>query len=747
MRGSLTWLSLAALTLGCAPSKPPAVTAGKARSAIAPARTPRDRLLLALRAIARPSPLLDALPEPERKRLQARYATLEPAQQAAVRNDDGALVERWPLLHLAAGGSSPRALYAIATSSAGSEELAGLSLGTLDAAQVAIVRELARRAALHFLRDRAADLAQAADRTALVCRLIARAAQTVARRDLELLAHELLVSVESKPENLLQWANDLARLGDPAAAEQRLAEARAGARPAPAQALAKTERLLVSSRLASASTADGDDIVMLVARARAWLRLGRASEARALLARVPAAARTRLDVAAANAEATSDTPACPDLPEDVGNAALCAVAFETSTALRDARERLEAAWQSGSARDDEAVEVYVALSRVIPWMHESALGIAQGTLNPARAAQRLAELVAELREIAQPAPQIAGLALFVEALQRGPLVLHAAPENERAANELASRALSLSATASNHFAQAGVLAVAASLSRERDIAPLLDPIAQERTQPGLRVPRAALGLWLAASNGDLKRMDTARSELAAIMSEGQGSALERARLVLGVSEVDALLDSSTHGYQLLSRVSGQLLNDDVPPDLALRAVLDAAGALARGQRLAQAQQLLHSASGAELTPNFKRAADLLTLIRGYELVLAARAAPNSAPAKLRADLAALAGESQSEATTVWFELWLTECAAMEREVECTKRKTAPCKAAASLREVARSGLDARLGARARAVLERGALPSGAFEAGFRFTLENGLEPLILFDPSFLAVGLPPVASH
>jgi hypothetical protein len=43
---------------------------------------------------------------------------------------------------------------------------------------------------------------------------------------------------------------------------------------------------------------------------------------------------------------------------------------------------------------------------------------------------------------------------------------------------------------------------------------------------------------------------------------------------------------------------------------------------------------------------------------------------------------------------------------------------------------------------ASAVLLRGALPSGSFDAGFRFTVENGLEPLILFDPSFLALGLP-----
>jgi hypothetical protein len=51
-------------------------------------------------------------------------------------------------------------------------------------------------------------------------------------------------------------------------------------------------------------------------------------------------------------------------------------------------------------------------------------------------------------------------------------------------------------------------------------------------------------------------------------------------------------------------------------------------------------------------------------------------------------------------------------------------------------------LDQRLGASAGSVLARGALPSGSLDVGFRFSVEHGLEPLISFDSSFLAVGLP-----
>ena len=40
------------------------------------------------------------------------------------------------------------------------------------------------------------------------------------------------------------------------------------------------------------------------------------------------------------------------------------------------------------------------------------------------------------------------------------------------------------------------------------------------------------------------------------------------------------------------------------------------------------------------------------------------------------------------------------------------------------------------------MLSRGALPAGSFDAGFRFTIEKGLEPLVVYDPSFLSIGLP-----
>ncbi len=752
MRRSLGVFRLITLfaALSCAGRVPSAVTAPSKPAASTPKpASPRERLAQTLRSIARPLPVLDALPVDARQRLDARLSGLDAERKLAVHNDQSPLVESLPLLHLASGGTSPRALFALATTTAGTEELAGLLGVEHDvratppgAARIALVREISERAALDFLRDRAADVVVTGKTSALVCRLVARAGLAAGRADIMLQARELLAEVEPSPENRLEFASELARAADPERAARVLEEATEDKlHPPYAPATAAVEASIAAARFVLAHR-DAQDLPAKLALARAWLRLGRVADVRALLEPEAAVAKTHLGLAAALAETLIPTPSCPDLPPDVGSAPLCAESFRSSEQVKTALGLLETAWQSGAGRDDEAIEVYAALAHVIPWMHETAFTLAHGALTSVEAAQRVSELHAKILEIAAISPRLAGLALFVETLHGKVALNDSVGRSAADAQALAAQALRLAASDSSHFAQAGVLAVAAALSHQQDTSMLIDAVPVEQTASELRVPRAALDVWAAASAGTRARMDTARAELASIMAEGRGASLERARLVLTVSEADALLDGSERSYQLLSRVSGQLLSDSVPPDLAFRAVLDASGALAHGNRLDRAQEVLRGAAAAELPADLDRARDLLQLVRGYALVLSSDGADAETLGKIRAALAALAPGPAAESAAAWFELWGHELEARQREVECRKRKQSVCREANALRHAARHALDAQLGAQSNAVLLRGALPGGFFDAGFRFSVEAGLEPFIVFDPSLLAIGLP-----
>ncbi len=103
-------------------------------------------------------------------------------------------------------------------------------------------------------------------------------------------------------------------------------------------------------------------------------------------------------------------------------------------------------------------------------------------------------------------------------------------------------------------------------------------------------------------------------------------------------------------------------------------MLDASGALAHGQRFEQAVKILSGAATAQLPEELSRARDLLSLIRGYELVLGARGAQASTLPQLRASFAALAAAVHGEAAAVWFELWKREFDALERDVACATKK-------------------------------------------------------------------------
>ena len=124
------------------------------------------------------------------------------------------------------------------------------------------------------------------------------------------------------------------------------------------------------------------------------------------------------------------------------------------------------------------------------------------------------------------------------------------------------------------------------------------------------------------------------------------------------------------------------------------------------------------------------------------MVLEARGAPLSTLPQLRAGFAALAASVRGEAAAVWFELWNREFDALAREPNARRRSSRSAARRKHCAATRGAGWMRASELKPARVLMRGALPSGSFDAGFRFTVENGLEPLIIFDPAALAIGLP-----
>jgi len=731
--------------LACAPAAVPAKHAAPA-SARAPESDPLVTLAAALRSIPRPEPVLAALPADARKRLDQRFVELDAERRLAVHTDDSPLVESLPLLHLASGGSSPRALYVLSTTSAGTEELSGLlgveaaGASTPDLARLGIVRELAQRAALNFLRDRAADVAVKGKEGLLACIMVGRVAEAVGRRDLMLAAQEVVTKLDPNPENWLHLAHELAFAGFSERAETTLQRVTGDPHAHPSTAsLALATGAVNAARFVATHPAP-KTLSERIEVSRSLLQLERKAEVRQLLASDAALAPAHLALAVSIAEAKIDRPLCPGLPPGVGTSRLCALAFHSSAEVDSAHALLETAWKSGAGRDETAIERYAALGLFVPWQH--AHGEQFERAHPSRADLEPAtrEFSDKIHEVVAAAPSLSGLDLYVDVML-GTFWAEPDPASaEQAFHALEARALGLAQGPPRRFARAGVLVVAAALSQRFDVSRLIDAVPVKDTPPSLLVQRAALEAWVAATSGAKERMESARAQLADVMSEGAGSSLDRAQLVLMVSEADAVLSGSQSSYQLLSRVAGQLLSESIPPGLAFRAVLDAAGALSRGPRSSRAEEVLTSAAEAKISPDLRDAAQLLSVIQGYRLLLSVHDAQSAGAA--RAELAALTPKDPKANIALWFELWGHELDARVQEAACHQKKQTGCPPASKLRQFSRASLDARVGAPVAGLFLHGTLAGTTGQVSLDFRPGIGLEPLLGFDPTLLAVPVP-----
>lgn len=693
--------ALGALQSGCAPATPAPTTPAAKPVAVAqaPAKPPKERLLVLLRAAPRPAPVLELLPTAAQSALEARLKSLAPEQREQVLR--GELAQAVPLLHLKAGGGSASALLALATTPAAIQELplafesSPQSTDDDRRRSVQLAHDLAQRAAQHFLRDSVLDVANApAEQQPALLSAIARAAVAAERPDIARLALETLAVSDKSPDLLLRLAAACAFEED-----EKCFEGALTAVPASAPQHARLVRL----NQALKTRKDPDPIV----KGWAELTLGRYADAGRTLAPVQARAKTDLRVAAALAVIAADGTACPGLQPQVGSPRLCADAVTVRAGLKPALADMEAAWQSGGGRDAASAEAYIGLSHVVPWVTSLALAADATTLE-----RDFTERYDALSRVLQVLPEQKPLAVFASALSAGVTAGLHSPRGERPQVD-ASRKQELWFAALGVEAAAPRLAVGAVLAADQPISQLVPSEAPASLVPA----RAGLLAWEAAGSSEPAALEAAKAALAEQLQRSPKGSTEAAHAVLLLAELDAVTVPSERTHRALAQIASQLIGEALPPELALRAVLDAAGALERLGRTADALGVLSKAAEIESLPG--PAADLLVLIRAEKLALEWDAKKDPQRTALAKALGALPGGAGSPTIAFVIGAWASP------------------KILRNAKKSPKLLLEERIGARAAELMAKGALRGTRVSLRVSYAFQTGITPEVTFDPMFV----------
>jgi tetratricopeptide (TPR) repeat protein len=695
---------LAALGSACAATAPAPKPVAPQPKLVAPEpQPPKQRLLTLLRSTPRPAPVLELLPVAAQSTLDARLKSLSPEQREQVLH--GELAQTVPLLHLKAGGSSGVALLALATTAAATQELPLAFESSAQATDderrqaVKLAHDLAQRAALHFLRDSVLDVANTPDsESPRLLAAVERAAAAAERPDIARLALETSASVTENPEVL-------ARLAAACAFDEDAKCFKKAAAGVPEAAPEHARLLVLEQALARRSAPEP------IVKAWALLELGRYADARRALEPALSKAKTDLRVAAALAVIAADGTACPGLQPQVGSPRLCADAVTVRAGLAPALSDMDLAWQSGRGRDAASAEAYIGLAHVVPWVTSLAQASDAASLER-DFTERYQALAGVLRELPEQKP----LAVFAAALSAGVtaglhLVHGERPQvDSNRRQELWFGALGVDAPAPR-------LAVGAVLAAEQPVLELLPATAPKALVPA----RAGLLAWEAVSSQDLSTLARAKAALAEQLTVSPKGSTDSAVAVLLLAELDAATAPSERSHRALAQVASQLIGEALPPDLALRAVLDAAGALVRLDRSADALGVLTKAAEIESLPG--PAADLLVLIRASKLVLEWDAKQDPQRKALAKALAALPGTGSPSIAFV--------IGAWSSPTLLRQAKQSP---GALLAE--------RIGARAAELMSKGALRGTRVSLRVSYAFQSGVTPEVTFDPMFVPLVRP-----
>jgi hypothetical protein len=642
--------------------------------------------------------VLDLLPAEAQTVLDARLKALSSEQREQLLRED--LMQAVPLLHLKAGGGDASALLALATTSAAVDELP-LTFESEPAAsaeekltKVRLLREVALRAGAHFLRDRVLDVANAsAEALPRVLSDVAWVAGHAERDDVVRAAFEAWAASGAPKEAMATLAGLCAKDLDEKCFKQAASGVPEGA-PERAR-LAELQKALETSR-------DGDPLV----KAWALLRLGRYADAKAVVAPLAPRAKTDLRVAAALAVAIADGSGCPGLPPQVGSPSVCADAFSVRPGLAPALADMQSAWLSRGGRDAASAEAYVGLAHVVPWG-----SVAARATDPESLEREFSERYTALSRVLLELPEQKPFAVFAAAMAESITAGLRAKPGERPQLD-PNRGQELWFAALGVEAAAPRLAVGAVLAGDQSVLQLLPESAPDSLVPA----RAGLLAWEAASSADPAVVESARAALTEQMTGAREGSADRSSAELLLAELDAVAAPSERTHGALARVASHLIGQPLPPELALRAVLDAAGALERLGKVEEARGVLTKA--AEIQPLPGKAGEMLALIRAEKLVLSWDPKKDPQRTALGKELAALPLGGASASAELAKEAW--------------GHSPALKKGAGS-----KVHLEQRLGRRAAELMTKGTLRGVSVSFRFSYFFQTGLVPDVQFEPMFV----------
>jgi hypothetical protein len=478
-----------------------------------------------------------------------------------------------------------------------------------------------------------------------------------------------------------------------------------------------------------------------LAVARPLARFGLGEPARALLEPDAVDAGKDLAVATALALAGVDGDVCPGVPPAVRHPVLCDLAWSSSAELGRALEQIKRAWRAGGGRDRAAIVDYLGLVQVVPWEYAQARRQKGGERE---FEAHLAMLERTLNEVQKSAVEFEALATFVSVLRAGFESMTARGRAERAPlpaalqAELWERARALGASAQAElWSRRAILAVAALLSQDRDVEPLLALLPQ---QLGFSeaIARGRLRRWLAVARRDPALFARAETELTDLLLKHHAPDEERARVVLFLAESSAALSRTPKSLDVLYRIAEQLVRRGGPDALRLRAAIDVAAVSSRRGQPEHAERILTSTlADIEAASGARSEGDLFALARAYGVVLGAQAGGLRELKAAQRELLAPAG---SNVVGVWRNLWREEFSTRQSEQRCGALALCKKQQRAALQKRAQR-LVADLNPLVARMLPR-ALAASSLSLVLQYAPITGLTPTVSFDPVLLSVESP-----